>query len=768
MNFADFNGQTLDDKYRIERELGKGGMGTVYLATHVGTERPVAVKIIAPQFMERAEFVERFRREARAAGRLRHPNVVNVTDFGFAATRGGEVAYLVMEYLDGCTLGEILEEEGKLPLAWSLDILEQVCSAVHEAHGQGIIHRDLKPDNIWLEPNQRGGYTVKVLDFGIAKLEEQISDAVESAQVSFSTAPIENFSFKSTIASRLKAGTFGENFNRTAVSESSTAALSKNIDDLNSESSTLIQPLETDDSESGTKILPLVQTETVLREEADGVGTKILAPDDNNATKLVSEQIATGKSQSNSSSTSDLTRVGAVLGTPLYMSPEQCRGEKLSPRSDVYSLGVIAYQMLSGKTPFAGDYKSVMKAHEEAVPPALEAKKVPKKIKQVINFALAKNAEQRPLTAQSFAAELRAQSEGIGTLFRRALEIYGKHLPKFLLLAVIFFSPLALLTVLQVVVSFSADNEILLASLKSLIALGTMFASFTCGSLLVGASTWVVAQILAYPLKPVAVRPALRAVGKKWKKLAGTSLLLSVLELIGFAFCLIPGVILSVFWALASAIVMMENIYGFAALKRSKMLVKRSLRTTFALTLITFFIPLTISLSLAYFARLAVQDISAKVSKIAIVKQAVQDDWNETAEGSGKTDDGKTSVTTAANTSETVKQTSGEDKDFDIKVNPGKNVEMNFPKEDSENEDSRLKSALSEALQQIIFLPISIVLVSFFTIVGALLYFKSRQAGGESMQDLLAQFEESEQPRSNWQKSIRRRLEQSGKQTSKS
>ena len=164
-------GSTLDEKYSIERELGRGGMGTVYLATHLGTERPVAIKVIAPQFMERPEFVERFRREARAAGRLRHPNVVDVTDFGFAHTGKGQVAYLVMEYLDGCTLGEILEEEKNLPVSWTLDILEQVCSAVHEAHTQGIIHRDLKPDNIWLEPNQRGGYTVKVLDFGIAKLE---------------------------------------------------------------------------------------------------------------------------------------------------------------------------------------------------------------------------------------------------------------------------------------------------------------------------------------------------------------------------------------------------------------------------------------------------------------------------------------------------------------------------------------------------------------------------------------------------------------------
>src|SRR5215210_2171704 len=102
-------GDTLDGKYHMTRELGSGGMGAVYLATHLGTERPVAVKIIAPQFMQRTEFVERFRREARAAGRLRHPNVVDVTDFGFSQSEEGQVAYLVMEYLDGCTLGEILD-----------------------------------------------------------------------------------------------------------------------------------------------------------------------------------------------------------------------------------------------------------------------------------------------------------------------------------------------------------------------------------------------------------------------------------------------------------------------------------------------------------------------------------------------------------------------------------------------------------------------------------------------------------------------------------
>src|ERR1051326_8384415 len=136
-------GEVLDEKYRLERLVGQGGMGAVYLATHLGTERYVALKLISPRFMRNEEFVERFKREARAAGRLRHPNVVDVTDFGFARVKEGHVAYLVMEYLDGCTLGDVLAEEKHLPLEWVADILEQVCSAVHEAHQQGIIHRDL-------------------------------------------------------------------------------------------------------------------------------------------------------------------------------------------------------------------------------------------------------------------------------------------------------------------------------------------------------------------------------------------------------------------------------------------------------------------------------------------------------------------------------------------------------------------------------------------------------------------------------------------------
>src|ERR1700746_584519 len=131
---AEYVGEVLDEKYRLEHLLGKGGMGAVYLAINLGTERYVALKLISPQFMRNREFVERFKREARAAGRLRHPNVVDVTDFGFARVPDGQVAYLVMEYLDGCTLGDILSEEKSISVEWTVDILEQVCSAVQEAH----------------------------------------------------------------------------------------------------------------------------------------------------------------------------------------------------------------------------------------------------------------------------------------------------------------------------------------------------------------------------------------------------------------------------------------------------------------------------------------------------------------------------------------------------------------------------------------------------------------------------------------------------------
>src|SRR5208282_5982413 len=163
-------GDIIDGKYRIDKKLGAGGMGNVYLATHLGTTRVVALKVIAPKWAAEPQFLARFQREAQACGRLRHPNIVNVTDFGIAKAAGGDMPYLVMEFLDGQTLSDFQNANPRISLPPIADLLDQIGLALAEAHRHGIVHRDLKPDNIWLEPNGRGGYTVKVLDFGVAKV----------------------------------------------------------------------------------------------------------------------------------------------------------------------------------------------------------------------------------------------------------------------------------------------------------------------------------------------------------------------------------------------------------------------------------------------------------------------------------------------------------------------------------------------------------------------------------------------------------------------
>ena len=741
MNTADFNGQTLDDKYKIERELGKGGMGTVYLATHVGTERPVAVKIIAPQFMQHTEFIERFRREARAAGRLRHPNVVNVTDFGFAETKDGNVAYLAMEYLDGCTLGEILAEEQKLPLAWSLDIIEQVCSAVHEAHRQGIIHRDLKPDNIWLEPNQRGGYTVKVLDFGIAKLEENFSHSAENISIDISIAPQRISAGRATIAGIADNETLTDNRHSTQVAESATISQTPKQNTILSEAGTLVQ---SDGLISEDKTAILLNDKTISDEPTEP------------GTKLISEQIVTNKPGEkvstndnfllNQPTTNELTRFGAVLGTPLYMSPEQCRGEKLTAQSDIYSLGVIAYQMLSGKTPFSGDYLKVMEAHKETAPPSLEVKKIPKKVKKVISSALAKNIVDRPQTAQAFAAEIRARSEGVGTLFRRALEIYSKHLPKFLGLSVLFYLPVIIFTFIEVVFSAFYVSGQVSDSAATVMSVLFFFASlslgFLCASFISGTTTWIVAQTLAVPLRPVRLRPALEATRKKWKTLVGTGLLTAVLSFVGYAFCFIPGLILSVLWALVSPIVMMENLRGRAAMKRSTALVKRSLRTTTSATLIMIFVPIFFGLTVGAIVEMSVELLSNNRIKTETINREVTKAQNE----------GRPLITI-------------ENENGERQIVIG-NQRFNADDQSSANTfNQRLREVVRENAIDILTLPFQIFIVSLWSIIVALLYLKTRQAGGESMQDLLAQFEEAEQPRTNWQRRVHERLEQSGRAT---
>ena len=162
-------GSDVDGRYRIVELIGEGGMGKVYLAEHVEIGKRVALKVLHPSYSRMPDLVERFRREARAASKIGHPNIVDVTDSG--STADGSV-YFVMEYLEGVELGSVIEREGALDVARALRITGQICRALTAAHREGIIHRDLKPENIFLITRGGEADIVKVLDFGIAKTTE--------------------------------------------------------------------------------------------------------------------------------------------------------------------------------------------------------------------------------------------------------------------------------------------------------------------------------------------------------------------------------------------------------------------------------------------------------------------------------------------------------------------------------------------------------------------------------------------------------------------
>jgi serine/threonine protein kinase len=284
-------GRTLDEKYLLEEKLGIGGMGTVYRARHLLIDRPVAVKVLNQRFVEDEAAKARFRREAKAAGRLRHINAVSVTDFG--ETTSGDV-YIVMELLEGKTLRDLLAKEGPLDLAHAVAIMLQISSAVASAHAAGIIHRDLKPANIFVVQRSDVPTVVKVLDFGIAKL------AADS--------------------------------------------------------------LDDDDRQT-------------------------------------------------------LTQVGVIIGTPRYMSPEQCSGNALTPAADVYSLGVILYEMLTGVVPFTGQTPlAIAMRHSTETPrrPSEFISSIPPALETVVLHALEKLPQDRPQDAEAFRQELFETAERLG------------------------------------------------------------------------------------------------------------------------------------------------------------------------------------------------------------------------------------------------------------------------------------------------------------------------------------------------------------------
>ena len=284
-------GHTLDEKYHLEEQLGIGGMGTVYRARHLLIDRPVAVKVLNPRFVEDEAARTRFRREAKAAGRLQHSNAVTVTDFG--ESHDGFV-YLVMELLEGRTLREILAKEAPLDPARAVSLMLQVSAAVAAAHEAGIIHRDLKPANIFIVQRAEVPALVKVLDFGIAKLASEILEGEEAMT---------------------------------------------------------------------------------------------------------------------------LTQVGAMIGTPRYMSPEQCDGIELTPASDVYSLGCILYEMLTGTVPFSGSTPlAIAMKHTTEAPrsPRDFVSTIPTALEALVLHALEKAPQDRPANAAEFGQELLTTAEKLG------------------------------------------------------------------------------------------------------------------------------------------------------------------------------------------------------------------------------------------------------------------------------------------------------------------------------------------------------------------
>ncbi|MEN3336103.1 MAG: serine/threonine protein kinase, bacterial [Blastocatellia bacterium] len=672
-------GQVLDGKYQLDKQLGQGGMGAVYLATHLGTKRPVALKVIAPQFMANTEFVERFRREAEAAGRLRHPNVVNVTDFGFAQVGRDPVAYLVMEYLDGGSLGDMLKERGRLPLPLVTDILEQICLAVGNAHKLGVIHRDLKPDNIWLQPDGRGGYIAKVLDFGLAKLRDpnelHLSDG-DGASPGDATTRVTNQSTQTVQAGGQTSARQTERTNLRTTSQGAVTAFAADEQSARfdpphttvpaAEGATLIQSespasvLESDSAtliqsepatainEDATLVQPIAARDAQINEDAtriqaaapDEAATRIQpasvanlseddathiqpamvsAVEDDGATRIqpvaasngeevnslsgaagqrhsrssvaplpsssvAPSQSSTGAGLTSSSSASlnslssdtsavDLTRVGSIMGTPLYMSPEQCRSEALDARSDIYSLGVIVYQSLAGAAPFKGDMAELMRKHCDDQPPPLGEKRsdIPAAVANLVMASLAKSPANRPPTAEAFAIAFRATAEGETQILRAAKSHYYMAQRVFFLLSLVIYAPFA-------VVTFAASlalNPLLANSpAATLVFYITLYLLvFLATRACIAACTIAAAELQRKSTAAVKPKEIIKAMAGRLPALAATSAQSLARILFGLAKLGVPGARAYIDYALAPSVVMMEETRAAAALARSKWLI---------------------------------------------------------------------------------------------------------------------------------------------------------------------------------------------------
>jgi serine/threonine protein kinase len=392
-------GEILDAKYRIDKQLGAGGMGNVYLATHLGTTRVVAVKVIAPRWAAIPQFLARFQREAQACGRLRHPNIVNVTDFGIAKAASGDMPYLVMEFLDGQTLSDFQKANPRVALPLIADLLDQIGLALAEAHRQGIVHRDLKPDNVWLEPNGRGGYTVKVLDFGVAKV-----------------------NLLGDWSPRLKE-----------------------MPEVDAPQTVIARPmLSGDELETATIDMAHEAQSSKVRTPAEEIETIAIAPTPSGLS-----------SGSLDSSAGAQTMPGSLIGTPAYMSPEQALGKEIDFRSDIYSLAVVAYSLVCGELPFTGKTSELFEFHQTGnPPPPASVRKIPRDVSDAILAGLARNPADRPASAIVFTRRFHNAVDAEFLALRRSKAFLLQHLAPFALLLLPIYT--TVLSMAALLVSFSS------------------------------------------------------------------------------------------------------------------------------------------------------------------------------------------------------------------------------------------------------------------------------------------------------------------------
>ena len=297
-----FIGQVIAKNFRIVKLLGVGGMGKVYKALQLSLDKYVVIKVLHDHFRNDPQLVQRFQREARAASRLNHPNSIQVIDFG--QTDDG-ILFMAIEFLNGTDLFSILHREGPLNAIRIARIMVQVCSALSEAHDMNVIHRDLKPENIMVEDRRGRKDIVKVLDFGIAKIQDP--------------------------------------------------------------------------------------------DEAPGQA---------------------------------LTQAGMVCGTPEYMSPEQARGLELDLRSDLYALGVLVYQLVTGQLPFQADTPiGIVTKHILEEPPPPRAKYPLLQIPAAMETIILKAMQKEPESRYQSAAEMGADFERIIESGTHAIEESAKVPP---------------------------------------------------------------------------------------------------------------------------------------------------------------------------------------------------------------------------------------------------------------------------------------------------------------------------------------------------